>query len=89
MKIPLRRALLLIGSCVVLALPGGADPGRPKLPETLYDYTDAGLPAHFTDPDAYLGNVADTDSTPDDNPITNEGATLGRVLFTPALSLSR
>lgn len=54
-------------------------PGVPSLPSTLRDYfgyavTD--LPDHFAN-----GLVAATDNTPVDNPITNAGATLGRVLF--------
>ncbi len=47
----------------------------------LHEYTDAALtlPAHFTadGPDG----IAAADNTRDDNPTTNAGATLGRVLF--------
>lgn len=46
----------------------------PKLPKTPYDYATVELPPHFGDP-------ARSDNTPADNPLTNEGATLGRVLF--------
>lgn len=42
------------------------------LPDVPYDYTQVSLPAHFD---------FDFDNTPLDNPLTNEGATLGRVLF--------
>lgn len=53
----------------------------PVLPDTPYEYTDADLtrPAHFTadGPDG----IAATDNTPEDNPATDDGATLGRVLF--------
>ena len=54
------------------------------LPSTLYDYESVDLPRHFTTnipgqplPTSIIG----TDNTPTDNPITDEGATLGRVLF--------
>jgi cytochrome c peroxidase len=52
----------------------------PVLPETLYRYDDGALPRHFTEHDG-PGRVAAADNTPDDNPTTNAGATLGRVLF--------
>lgn len=47
------------------------------LPNTPYDYTNLNLPPHFTGNDGING----IDNTPDDNPITDAGATLGRVLF--------
>jgi cytochrome c peroxidase len=47
-----------------------------RLPDTLYRYAYVDLPAHFTKPAAQK-----FDNTPDDNPTTDEGATLGRVLF--------
>lgn len=56
----------------------------PQLPETPYDYVSLNLPAHFTNdvPGQPLPtSINGTDNTPADNPITNEGATLGRVLF--------
>lgn len=55
-----------------------------NLPETPYDYSSLSLPEHL------ITNVlrgpgqnaaADNDNTPTDNPITDAGATLGRVLF--------
>jgi len=51
----------------------------PTLPTTSFVYADAGigLPAHYLSP----GPVAAADNTPLDNPVTNAGATLGRVLF--------
>lgn len=55
-----------------------------NLPETPYSYTLAVTPLHLTT-NFLLGpgqNAAiDNDNTPLSNPITNEGATLGRVLF--------
>lgn len=46
------------------------------LPDQPYDYAGMPLPAHFQTP-----AVVALDNTPADNPITNDGATLGRVLF--------
>jgi cytochrome c peroxidase len=55
------------------------------LPDTPYNYADIKLPAHYT-----ASLVRDNDNTPADNPITNDGATLGRVLFyDKALSANR
>lgn len=41
-------------------------------------YADTDLPVHFIDGDE---PVTSHDNTPNNNPITNTGATLGRVLF--------
>lgn len=77
------RTLLL----VVAALPWVAglaqrDEGpRPKLPETAYNYAAQDLPEHFKALTNRKGGYENTDNTPRDNPITDEGATLGRVLF--------
>lgn len=55
-----------------------------NLPSTPYDYTTINLPAHLTT-NVLIGvgqNAAiDNDNTPISNPTTNNGATLGRVLF--------
>jgi cytochrome c peroxidase len=58
----------------------GPEPGRPTLPQTSYAYTNAqlALPYWFVvsrDGDPFW------DTSPLDNPVTNAGATLGRVLF--------
>lgn len=56
-----------------------AAPGVPQLPSELRDYFGyavADLPTHFA-----TGDVAEANNTPAENPITNAGATLGRVLF--------
>ncbi|WP_426429909.1 cytochrome-c peroxidase [Winogradskyella sp. HB-48] len=54
-----------------------------NLPSTPFDYETLALPSHFTTNS--LGplptSVNGIDNTPADNPITNHGATLGRVLF--------
>lgn len=47
-----------------------------KLPDPPYRYADIELPAHFQ-----ARAVRDLDNTPRDNPITDAGAALGRVLF--------
>ena len=55
--------------------------GRPTLPVGLLTYSDAaiGLPAHYTRTGP--GAPSGADNTPQNNPVTNAGATLGRVLF--------
>lgn len=63
---------------ILLALPGAAagDPERRlKLPETPFNYSQTDLPEHVA------RVAAQFDNTPPDNPITDDGATLGRVLF--------
>jgi len=54
---------------------------RLNLPDTPFDYVsyaDTNLPQHFT---TGPQSVSSQDNTPANNPITNTGATLGRVLF--------
>jgi cytochrome c peroxidase len=82
--------LLAAGSLIGLGLAWGAyrgdteekPPARPstartlRLPDTPARYADVELPAHFQSPVARR-----FDNTPADNPITDHGATLGRVLF--------
>ena len=76
--------VLAIAGSSGIALGQTPEPGRrqtPVLPDPPYRYADARrpLPAHFLarGPDS----VAAADNTPDDNPTTDDGATLGRVLF--------
>lgn len=55
-----------------------------NLPVSPFDYITINLPSHFTTnvPGQPLPtSINGTDNTPADNPITNDGATLGRVLF--------
>ena len=55
-----------------------------NLPDEAFDYENLNLPAHFTTnvPGQPLPtSVNGIDNTPADNPVTNDGATLGRVLF--------
>ena len=47
-----------------------------NLPSESYNYANPDLPNHFR-----TGQVAQIDNTPRNNPTTNAGATLGRVLF--------
>lgn len=47
-----------------------------ELPATPYNYARPELPAHYL-----AGNVANSDNTPSFNLVSDEGATLGRVLF--------
>ncbi|MEL7121364.1 MAG: cytochrome-c peroxidase, partial [Bacteroidota bacterium] len=47
-----------------------------NLPETPFNYSNPNLPPFFNGP-----GVMDQDNTPNDNPLTDWGATLGRVLF--------
>ena len=65
-------ALLLLG---VRADLRAQSPAVPVLPAPLANYTSV-LPPHFLNP-----AVVQQDNTPADNPITDAGATLGRVLF--------
>ncbi|MCB0155315.1 MAG: cytochrome-c peroxidase, partial [Anaerolineae bacterium] len=48
----------------------------PILPTTAYNYTNIALPDYFNSP-----QLLAADNTPGNNPLTNAGATLGRVLF--------
>jgi len=48
----------------------------PVLPPELLNYANATIPGYYR-----RGRLGDADNTPEDNPITNAGATLGRVLF--------
>ena len=47
-----------------------------RLPDSPYRYSILNLPAHFL-----TSGAMRFDNTPPDNPVTDEGATLGRVLF--------
>lgn len=58
--------------------------GAPVLPAQAFDYVgyaEADTPLHFRQPAQGGNSIAAADNTPVDNPLTNEGATLGRVLF--------
>lgn len=68
--------ILFILGVSLAAAQGPDDLPTPTLPETLYEYANIPLPAHFT-----TNQLNNADNTPNNNPITNQGATLGRVLF--------
>ncbi len=56
---------------------GDSDSHSPiELPDSLYNYANPDLPAHFR-----TAAVEALDNTPNNNPVTDAGATLGRVLF--------
>lgn len=59
---------------------GGTVAGDPRLPATPYNYAGAtaGMSAYLRN---YLTANPSVDNTPANNPVTNDGATLGRVLF--------
>src|SRR6185436_1389598 len=65
-------ALAIMG--VALAAQTAVPVRTARLPDIPYEYANVPLPAHFQ-------GAAAVDNTPADNPITNDGATLGRVLF--------
>ena len=57
-----------------------------NLPTTLFNYANIQLPPHFITNNfpasfAFQFAAIDSDNTPNDNPTTDAGATLGRVLF--------
>ncbi len=67
---------------ILVAAFGQDGVGILRLPSNPYHYADADqhYPPYFTSPNV-PGSVALADNTPADNRITNDGATLGRVLF--------
>ena len=74
-------ALLFLWSCrkdpgIITPLPE-MDSLAPMLPETMYDYESILYPSHIAN-DPVLAPIFNLNSA---NPVTNEGATLGRVLF--------
>lgn len=76
------RAHSLVGVVVLCHTSFAAATGVvPALPSTSYNYANPELPGHYTDPDLSFGPIATSDNTPVDNPTTDAGATLGRVLF--------
>ena len=75
----MRRESLAGLVLLVWLSPAPAQPAKPRtlqLPETPYNYAAPDLPPHFQ-----TQTVRRLDNTPADNPITDAGATLGRVLF--------
>lgn len=64
----------------VIAVPG-SEPGRPKLPARPYVYDPAKLALPVLMKPGQPGGGPLSDTTPAHNPVTDAGATLGRVLF--------
>lgn len=74
------RIVLGVFTLALPALSIAASPGVPVLPSTPNDYVGyavTNLPRHFRGPSP----IDAADNTPADNPISNLGAELGRVLF--------
>jgi cytochrome c peroxidase len=67
--------LILVLSAAALSPSRAAAKRTLHLPAKPYRYANVELPAHFTQPGRNL------DNTPPDNPLSDDGATLGRVLF--------
>ena len=59
---------------------GQLTPELPNVPFDYFTYAVENLPEHYL-PSAPFGDAGFANNTPEDNPITNDGATLGRVLF--------
>ena len=79
-----RNEEIIEDSQLVEAMDPRTDLQSLNLPEEPFNYVDIDLPSHFFDTDVVMA-----DNTPNTNPLTNEGATLGRVLFYDnALSLN-
>lgn len=63
---------------------GSSSTGVLNLPEQAFDYTNLSLPNHAlvdAPASALPTSINGLDNTPTDNPVTDDGATLGRVLF--------
>lgn len=68
-------AAITIGMIATCEATADSPVRRVELPAQPHEYTKIPWPKHFRN------HIARLDNTPDDNPITNAGATLGRVLF--------
>jgi len=75
MKLWLFSGVLVFVSVLPLATVPAAERTL-NLPDVPYQYASVDLPSHFKQPAA-----EEFDNTPADNPVTDAGATLGRVLF--------
>ena len=74
----------ILAVCLLKANSVAAEPRQLNLPLVPLNYVDLALPDHFR------RDAERFDNTPGNNPITNEGATLGRVLFyDPKLSVNQ
>lgn len=71
-------SLLVLVGCQKEDLSGRPSTASPvlSLPDIPYNYSSPNFPQHLLDP-----AVSNADNTPFNNPVTDDGATLGRVLF--------
>ena len=69
------RILVFAAMLLTAATHAGETARRVNLPKTPFTYSNSNWPAHVQSVAALF------DNTPDDNPVTDHGATLGRVLF--------
>src|SRR5947207_3177165 len=78
MRIVFRVLGVMALTCALTSSVGADEPEARtvRLPETPYRYANIDLPAHFKTQAA-----RSFDNTPTNNPITDDGATLGRVIF--------
>jgi cytochrome c peroxidase len=74
--IPILFAIAVIFLGITIVRAQSPDLPTPVLPDIPDEYANLNLPAHFNTP-----QLINIDNTPFDNPVTNEGARLGRVLF--------
>lgn len=74
----MKKVKILFALAVSVVLMSSVLPVLPPIP---YDYVTLNLPAHFTDLTNPFADVTPFDNTPTTNVVTNDGATLGRVLF--------
>jgi len=86
--IEMRRMLAAVAlTTITISVPAWAGVGgsgrsdRPTLPEVPFEYAGVELPDHVLSGSRRIPPAGRADNTPPDNPITDEGATLGRVLF--------
>lgn len=68
--------LFQMDTAVSQAIPTTIREAFPTLPTGLHNYEAVNLPRYFE-----RGQLEDIDNTPNNNPVTDAGATLGRVLF--------
>ena len=68
-------SILIIAVAMCSYITRSIDPSCIELPNSLYNYANISFPADV------LNNISEMDNMPGNNPTTDAGATLGRVLF--------
>jgi len=76
----------LVNNIESIAQTSGVDCDAPNIPVEYFNYANIALPEHYINnsfpaPFIFQHAAVDFDNTPIDNPTTDAGATLGRVLF--------